>query len=163
MNPYRTKAFSLVELLVVLVLLALIGSASLVMVRYPLAQVRRELAVTQLSELDAFARDRSRNGERMVVRIDCGRQFVELIDSRGQSLASFDPELVNVKLEGIVTQGYGGQPQSTVEIEYTDMGVCTSFAVRMKGLRSGEDWLIFLGLSGQVVRGGQDRVHSMLR
>lgn len=158
-------AFSLVELLVVLTLLALASSAALVMVRYPLAQTRRETLMVQLEQLDGLARDLARKGKTCSLEINADSGGIVLLQSEpDRSIGKIDGQNAKLAISDFCIPSEP-RSQSQASIEFLSPGVSPSYAVAF-GNRGDADmyWVVFSGLSGECMRytGSENEVRAIL-
>lgn len=157
--------FSLIELLVVLLLLALVGSSALVMVQYPLRQSRRETMVARLQQVDSLARSMARRGQLSSISIDCDKMKVELKDEgTGRTVMMLDGRVGKVPFHSVYLLG---QPrsQAIARISYETPGVCRSYAISIGDRDRAEAyWIIFAGLSGESLRfsGGENELLAIM-
>lgn len=141
-------AFTLIELLIVIVIMATLASLAVVSLRGTMDRYLLSRAAETLERFDARARrDASTLRQPIRVAIDRNRKRLT-IDSPGPSKAHYDlPHRVDigkVRLSRRVTLG------NSFKIQYSREGVSPTYAVE---LRRGEmsKWLLVLGTSGQIV------------
>ena len=144
----RRSAFTLLELLLVLVLLGLMaGAATLKLV--PLVQTGAlEATLKRLEELDRLARHRARSARaasRLVFDFDGGG--ARQVDAAGN--ASGAPvRLGRCRLEEVRTHD-GRWRSGTCAVNVSPLGLTQTYALRIRGGEGSTRWLLFAGLGGE--------------
>jgi prepilin-type N-terminal cleavage/methylation domain-containing protein len=145
----RKYAFTLVELLAVIVLIGLmIGATSWTLAWYAKSS-SRENAVNQIARADNLARIASRRlGQPCGLRLDISSQSI-----RGFSAGSshgFQSTTTNVsgcKMDKILIAGEPADANS-VQVPISTAGLSPSYAIRLTQ-KDQTGWLVFSGLTGQ--------------
>lgn len=154
----KKKAFSLIELLAVTVILSLVGACGIVMIRFALVGPQVGATIASLQILDSSARIQARRGEQVQMLIDCGNNRIDLIrGSPGLSvLGSLPLSETGLQVQSLWLQGRR-EPQSHGRISYNTAGTTASFAVCLVDRKRTPHWRLFLGLTGEMIpiRGDQ--------
>jgi prepilin-type N-terminal cleavage/methylation domain-containing protein len=151
------RAFSLVELTVVLVILAVVAGAVAVSVRGPIRRVGIERAADELVAFDRLTRVYARQNDRplrLVVDLAAGELRRTSEDGRdvlGEPLR-FAPGYRPARLR------LAGEDVSSglVTLSCTPPGFTPTYAVLLEGPGGRRRWVFFAGLTGQVVGAGND-------
>lgn len=177
------RAFTLIELLAVVVLLGLLAGATAWSMTGELRRANQEDVVGELRYLDQSARlGAIRRGHRCALIFDFGQQQVRrIIDPGGndEEIAGryaipqgleIDRLLVAELVDGRGERDQRTEPRTvsggTATIAFGQGGRGTSYAARLSN-KDGSTWLVFAGLTGQMTRvndgGTVDKLFSTLR
>jgi len=163
----RRDGFTLLEIMLVVVLLALLAGAVTWSLAGQLRRSDRADVISRLEHADAMARVAARRHGPCVLRIDLDAQSLRRIDDRrGEGRASHTAVLPNDfgvkrvvtttgRRDGTSSRRSGGAQQHTsgaVDIEYSRSGRSGAYALHVTGVRDDDEglWLVFAGLTGQV-------------
>ena len=163
MKPYKRNAFTLIELLAVVVLVALLAAAVSVSHSGVTGVGGVDDAVEQVGAFDRLTRDMARaRADALVMVFDLDAQRIRRV-SRATG-KSFGHELSlgeHCRLERLHTgdrQQFGG----VAEVRVSRQGFCPSYALNLRH-SGGTTWMVVLGLSGQVVRiSDEQQLHQIL-
>jgi len=176
----RRRAFTLIEVMVVVVLIGLIAGAAAVSMTGDLDRATREDVIGRLTYADAQARMAGRRLGPATLRIDLDQQAIWLVTPDDQSdqprpghvmrlgegytireVLWIDPELMAAK----TTRPRRRVLRETgrVEIAFSSEGLSRTYALRLEGpaidepdeaARDGQrrsTWLLFAGMTGEVI------------
>ena len=142
----RRAGFTLIEIMVAVLLLALLASAVTLSFGAPLRRARAAQAVDQIRSIDSAARQAARRFNRpMTLSIDLDSGELECRDSTRGGAAMFRAALpASHRIEEVRTPGQrvngGGET-----LQISPGGYSRSYAIRLPGA-----WIMVSGLSGQL-------------
>jgi prepilin-type N-terminal cleavage/methylation domain-containing protein len=153
------RAFTLIEVMMTVLLMALLASAAALSFSGPLRSARAADAQDQIRSFDAAARDMARHSHREVRLV---------FDLSGSTLARREgPELQDLRSRVSLPAGcrvtqlcVAGQSFEDGEavVDFSSLGIGRSYAIHLSG--AGLDrWLLIAGLSGQMTQ-VQDEVEA---
>jgi prepilin-type N-terminal cleavage/methylation domain-containing protein len=143
MNRFHSRdslGFTLIEVMLAVVLLALLsGAAALSFVR-PIRSARAQQTMRMLQRADAMAREEAiRFGRPVQIRFDLNRQTL--------TRAGAVTPIPGVRAIRIGDQSFlDGQ----VTIDVSPMGLSASYAVQLAGVEQ-DRWIVLAGLSGETI------------
>ena len=141
-------AFTLIELMAVIVLMALLSATATLMVRAPLAKAKQDQAIAQIRFLDATARDRARQGEQVRLEFDLQASVATLIDGQGEEIVN--RVALSDKPYQVMIMGAEKTDDSHRWVCYDQFGKSRSFAAQIGDQSSTNGWLMVLGMTGQT-------------
>lgn len=147
----QRRGYSLFELLVVLVLLALVAVGVLVSVKEPLRRARSQMALDEWKALDNQIRALAQRSNRPVwLVVDSMRHTVERVntDSQGHQLVQRLPMMgawTTVLMSGTTIE------MNVVRIPFWPSGQSSTYAVSIPEQRGRSQWLVLAGVTGQAV------------
>jgi type II secretory pathway pseudopilin PulG len=143
-------AFTIIELMVVVVLMALLATAAVLAFGRPLAAARWDDAVMQLRTCDASARTVAQRFARDV-RIVIDLDERTLRRREGRDVVWRVPLPPRFRVEQVRLSDGTQTSSGVVEIPISTLGISQTYAVRLIGPEPGQDrWLNFAGMTGQV-------------
>jgi len=143
---FRQPGFSLIELMVVVLLLALLSSAAAVSLSTPIRNARAMDAQDIVRDADARARQEAvGNHQSVLIRFDTQSRAILRMDSDSLGI---------IRARNALPWGFSLDRAETAEggtdtIEISPSGFSRSYLVHLSG-PSFDQWLIVAGLSGQV-------------
>ena len=154
----KHRAFSLVEVALVVLILAILAGAMTLGVRGPLGRVGMRGLVDEIKTFDHLTRTYAREHDRplrLVADLAGGRLRRTSEDGRdafGEALKMpAGHRIAEVRLAGRrVTSG-------TVALSVSARGLSPTYALRVKGPGGREQWLLVAGLTGQVTEREDER------
>jgi prepilin-type N-terminal cleavage/methylation domain-containing protein len=151
-NLTSPRAFSLIEITLVLLIMAIAAGVVLLRTEGPMNQARMRDVVDQVAAFDALSRARAVQQDAPVhtkIDLNAGQMQWASLDS-GTSFAPAVrlPEgyaIATVLVRGVATRGL------TADILYSRLGLSPSYALRLDGPNGRQQWLLVTGLTGQVL------------
>jgi len=144
-----TRAFTLIEVMAVIVIMGLLAGAAALTFARPLAASRARNVEDQIRSLDSSARQFARRfGRDVEIVFDLSNQTIV---RREREESVFSAKLpAGCRIESIRA---GGRDESIgeVSIPVSEGGLSRSYAVHLIGQHL-DHWLVFAGLSGQVTQ-----------
>ena len=152
-TSHQGRGFSLVELVVVLVLMAILASMATVSIRGVIIRQRLARAAEVVEQFDTALRRSARNGRRRVVGvIDRSRRRLVIGQVNGKARTFSLPKQVSIDSVRLGSVRLGQSPSTSSETQITAAGdgSSASYAVR---LVSGQTrrWVLLAGGTGQVI------------
>jgi prepilin-type N-terminal cleavage/methylation domain-containing protein len=147
----RRRAFTLVELMAAVLILALLSTAAALSFSHPLAAARLADACRELQRFDASARELGRaTGKPVRMMLSLSDDVLIRRQGGGSADAARVPMPAGVHLAEL---RIGGESFTAgeVEVDASPVGWTRTYAVRLVG-HSGERWMLFAGVSGQATR-----------
>jgi len=144
-------AFTLLELLVVLVLVALLTAIVAVRLMAPLQKARLESAVQRVAFIDSQTRTHARSastGCQIVCELDSGRIFAQ--DASGHGHVAFDYRVPGALCVQRVLSAQLDCGSGTARIEVSARGTSCTYAICLSNAQHEKRWLLFAGLTGQI-------------
>lgn len=153
LNRWRL-GFTLIEMMVVIVLLALLVSMATFQLRGPLQDATYTGNIERLQFLDQQVRAHAqRFGQQseLIIDLDTGG-----LASSGTSDASTENALRftprgGTKIEGVLLAD-GSIHSGTAKIRISDRGQSATYALQLRSPAGQQEWLLFVGLTGQSLR-----------
>jgi len=146
-SPCHGTAFTLVETMLAVLVMALLASAVALSFSRPLQLARAREAVSQIQSADAQARQAARQS---------GQTVRLVLDPSANTIARYEGEQRRAQttlpgpcqLEEVIVGRHASWAERA-EVSFSSSGLSRSYAVHLKG--TGVDqWLLFAGLSGQM-------------
>lgn len=154
----RPRGFSLIEVTMVVLILAIAAAAVALNVRAPMANVGMRGCIDQVVSFDRLTRAYAREQDRAVrLWVDLGagelrRTDEEGRDQLGQSLRlPRDYRLTDLRVAG---RSAGG---GSMALACSAQGLTPTYAVLLEGPGGRKQWLLFAGLSGQAWEAKDER------
>ena len=151
MRRRRGSAFTLVELLAVLLLMALLATGVSLSLKGVLRDAELRNAASQLIQFDRLAREQARRSDRpSQLRFELQAGRVRNIDARTKTVQGRELQLpAGVAIEQVRT---ARQPRGGADavVPCSARGQTTSYAVLLRGVGRQQLWLVVAGLSGTV-------------
>ncbi len=148
----RPKAFTLLEIMVVVAILAIVSASAVLAVRQPLADTQHELTVSKLRWLDSLVRGRAERFGQAALEIDAqlGSASVSTGMDRSGRRAVDHRMVVDQPTHIHTVLGHNEKSNEGVyRIVYNRFGRCSSYAIEL-GDKHSSQWLLVLGLTGQT-------------
>ena len=145
------RAFTLVEVMVAVLILALVSTAAALSFSHPLDVARLDDACRDVQQFDAATRELARStGKPVRMTFDLSgdlvrRQGGRAADAEARFALPTAIQLTEVRVEG---EAFA---TGAVQVDASPLGWTRSYAVRFTA-RSGERWLLISGVSGQATR-----------
>lgn len=164
-SPGDMKAgFTLLEVLVVLVIIALVTSIVAVRLQIPLQTAQLENAIRQVAFVDSQTRAHAREVStacQIVYQLDHGQVFAQARGGHGARRFAFSlPGPLRLKQVWCPLLDHG---TGRVQIDVSARGTSSTYAVCIEIPQSASRWLLFSGLTGQVLYPQDDAdVHQIL-
>ena len=151
MRPRSRAAFTLVEMTVVVVLLGLTTAAVVVSFARPIERARAQDALDRVRSLDEAARVQAkRSGRAVQIVFDLSHGTLGRRDATGESV--FEASLPD-EFEIDRFRSAAGDDVSSGEAvaACSPLGLTRSYAVRLVGPADVQRWVLFAGLTGEMV------------
>jgi prepilin-type N-terminal cleavage/methylation domain-containing protein len=155
-NGRSTAGFTIIEVMVSVLILALLATAAAMSMAQPLRAARSQDLIRQLRSFDAIARQSA---------ISSGQEVRMLFDISGRSVSRMDgAQLADLRSRANLPPGYEVDQirvstQSTfsgaIPVDVSCMGFTRSYALHLRGPGFNQ-WLIFAGLGGDVTEAFDD-------
>jgi len=156
--PRRARAFSLVELAVVLVILAIMAAAVTLRAHGPMRQCRMEDVVDRVVQYDYLTRSQARqHGRAMHLVVDLNEGQLRRTDVKEERAFGTELTMPRDFRVGRLLVRDGDLSAGSVSIAVGEHGWTPSYAVRLDGPGGRKQWLLFLGLTGQALRVDDER------
>ena len=156
----RRRAFSLIELVVVLVLMAVMASVATISIRGAVVRQRLSRAAEVVEQFDTALRRQARYQRRKVVGVIDRSQGRMTVDPGNDRPISF--ELPNHTSIDSIRFGRSRPSRSDSRVLADSDGSSTSYAVRLS-VGETKRWVLLIGGTGQVIHDLTDRsVASLL-
>jgi len=163
----KRSAFTLMELLVVLVLVALVVAMVAVNLGGPLHSALAEQAIGRWIVVDRQMRQHSAKFRRPAeLSFELKENQLKRIDlQRKKPIGSVVQLPARVRIDRYVsTSKNRSLRRGKVAIHFSPYGQTNSYAVLLAGPGEQQTWLLFLGVTGEIKRGlGEAEVHEALR
>jgi prepilin-type N-terminal cleavage/methylation domain-containing protein len=146
------RAFSLVEVMVVLLILAIVAGAVVLRFEGPVSQTRLRDVVDQVAAFDALSRARAQQQDLPVhVVVDAARG--QMTWARGKATQDFRPAIQLPTGFAIGQVAVLGRPAESgvVDIPFSRLGLSPSYALRLDGPNGRQQWVLVAGLTGQLL------------
>ena len=143
-RPLRTSAFSLVELVVVLAIVAVLAGGVMLSVRSHLARARLMAACRLLAAWDAETRQAARAADRPLLLRIASSGTVRLPGRKPRRLGR------GIVADRLWTQRQATR-QGTLNVVVATTGQSETYAVRLTSSGRVSRWVVVLGGSGQVL------------
>jgi prepilin-type N-terminal cleavage/methylation domain-containing protein len=152
------RAFSLVELTVVLLILAIMAGAVAVSARGPLRKVGIERTVDEIIAFDRLTRQYARQQDRAIrLLVDLSAGELRRTDEEGRGELGEPLRLASGY--SVARLRLAGQDIASgqVAISCSALGLTPTYAVLLEGAGGRRQWVLVAGLSGQIVGTGDDK------
>ena len=161
----KQTAFTLVELTVVLLVLAITAGAVALRVAGPMARAKVENIVGRIAQFDRTTRRHCISNDRKVrMVIDLGEGRLQLTDAGGRDLQGQTLVLPKPLKIAQVVLAEDETSSGIVTLSCSTRGLMQSYAMLVEGAGEREQWLMFCGLTGRVVEmDGYDQVVETFR
>lgn len=148
--PIRTRAFTLIETMLVVLLLAIVASAAALTFSQPIAQARADDAFDQLRSFDANARIAAKSSGKVVrVVFDLSDNRLDRREGGNLKDTRYSVHLpAGCRIEA-VRIGRQSTTFGEVPLDLSAMGLSRSYAVHVVGPAT-DRWAIFAGLTGEM-------------
>lgn len=151
----KSRAFTLIELTLVLLILGIVAAAVGLNWHGPARTARFKDAVAQVAEFDRLSRAYARQNDkplRMV--LDAEGKHLERIDANGEPLGMPLELGSDVQTGKLVVAGDNGATAKTVP--YSSHGFTPSYAMLLEGPAERKTWLVVAGLTGLTLETDDD-------
>ncbi|TWU62335.1 hypothetical protein V7x_40640 [Crateriforma conspicua] len=162
----RRYGLTLVEIVVVTALIALLASAALFGVRFPLSEAKRRHALDTLRAFDYAARRRAEASPQPQLHFDLAEQCVRLHQG-SETVHSMDfragCRLLAVDVAAFETTLSNGTVMPGV-IPFDRYGTSPNYAVHVGDSKGKSSWIVFLGMTGQPYEysANDPRIHQLV-
>lgn len=146
------KAFTLLEIMVVVAILAIVSASAVLAVRQPLANTQHELTVSKLRWLDSLARGRAERFGDATLEIDAQLGSASVSSGMDRSGRRAADHSMAIDQPSHILAVLGHDEKSTegvYRIVYNRLGGCSTYAIEI-GDKHSSRWLLVLGLTGQT-------------
>ena len=149
------RAFTLVELVLVVTVMAIITSLVMLSVRGHLENARLEATIDRIKALDARIRTsarRLRARHTLLIDAEAGllRDLNDDVPSRRAHVSG------GIEVDQLRAASYAGSLRK-LRVGISPEGLGDSYALRLRTATGQKTWLVVLGMSGQCVRLEEDR------
>jgi prepilin-type N-terminal cleavage/methylation domain-containing protein len=155
----RRRAFTLIETMLAVLLLALLAGAAALTFSKPVAKARGEDAVEMLRHFDSTTRTAATSAGR-TMRITFDMADNRIIRREPAAAASDDVQFAATLPAGcrVAAVRIGGDVRSVgaAAVDVSPMGLSRTYAVHVVG-DAVDQWLVFAGLSGEMVKVADER------
>jgi prepilin-type N-terminal cleavage/methylation domain-containing protein len=153
----RRRAFSLVELSLVLLILAVAAAAAALRVRAPLERAGRQAASGAMAGFDLLVRQAAVNQDRSLrLRFHLGTGEIERIDvADGRPAGAVLRLPPGCSVARLIVRGQEASAGSA-EVRCSRAGLTPSYAVEIESEAGWRQWLVFCGLTGQRIEVADD-------
>ena len=149
---FRLRGFSLIELMMVLLILSVVLAAVTLRIQGPLHQSRMWNVVGQVSYFDRLSRRYAVEQDeplRMVIDLDENRLY-RMDGEDEKQLGSAVVLPTGFALSKVKTREEE-RTEGVVEVRVSRSGLSSSYAVRVSGPNERSRWLLFSGLTGEML------------
>jgi prepilin-type N-terminal cleavage/methylation domain-containing protein len=147
-SPCHTRAFTLIETILAILIMALLASAVAFSLTQPIQGARLREALSELQSCDSMARQNARQSTRPVrLAINPSARAIERFDGEQLRFRSMLP--VGCR----ITQVIVGRHATWIDratVTFSASGLSRTYAIRLQ-TSSFDRWLLFSGLSGQMI------------
>ena len=142
------RGFTLIEMMIALIVLALLTAAALLSFSGPVERARMVEAVEQVKYLDASSRDLARRfGRNVQIVFDLSDGTIQRRDGRGRE-ASFSTHVASpIRIEAVRTLGER-KDYGEISIDVSSLGISQTYALKVTGPQ-GSRWILVSGLGGE--------------
>jgi len=148
----RARGFTLIELTVVILILAILAAVVTVRLDGPAARARMSDAVDRLAAMDTLARTLAQVRDvplRLIM--DLSEDTLRATDAAGRDdVASACALPGNFRIGAVRTSG-GERTAGRVDIPVSPLGLAPTYAVQLEGPGHRKQWILVAGLSGERV------------
>jgi prepilin-type N-terminal cleavage/methylation domain-containing protein len=145
------SGYTLLELMVVLVLLALVAGGVLVSVKEPLRRARGNLAIDEWKAIDSQLREQAIRTQRPVWLVAHPRRHaIERVATDRQGRANSQRLPLSGTWTSVATSARQ-EGDGTVKIPFWPNGQSSTYAVEIPDQRGRPQWLALAGVTGQPV------------
>jgi len=153
----RRRAFTLVEVTAVIVLVALVAGAVTLRVRGTMRRATLAQTVDEWAGFDRLTRVLAESRRRpMSLVIDMGLGQVSRLDSDGVTEVGAALTLPEELTIAEVRLADGRRGWGRADVPYSSRGLSPSYAVCLEDNRGGRRWVLFAGLTGQRIEVDSD-------
>lgn len=153
-NP---RAFTLIEMAVVLALIGLLSGVTVLTLREPYRAAQFQDAVERVSFFDGHCRhEATRFSRRLTLRVDLDNERLDVL-----ALAAEAPRLSlqltrGVEIDQVVTGGRRFD-DGQVEIPFSQTGLSSTYALLLRQGGGRSRWLLVAGVTGQQIEADHER------
>ncbi len=148
----KSNGFTLVELTVVLLIMAIAAGAAVLRLDSPAARARMEDVVSEITNCDALVRNYAREHNRRVcLVVDLSENRLKCMDEQKEKRLGAEVKLPSRFSISRVLIGRMDINSGTTTINFTRKGLTPSYAVLLEGKKTQGRWLFVSGLTGQIV------------
>ncbi len=159
MNSVLRRAFTLIELSVVLALIGLMMAVAAVSFKQPYRKAQSQYAVEQIMHVDRRLRDHARRfGRAAELTIDLERGQIYAVEENADGKARKGRMALRVASQvDRVLLGRRRFDYGRAKIQVSSIGRTNTYALRLRGADGGRRWLLFAGESGQVTESTHEK------
>jgi len=151
MTPWRSRAFTLIEAVAVLVLIGLMASVGALSLRGAYRGSQMKDVVSRIKALDRSARSLAQiSGKPGVIRVDRARGAVSYTEEKGKHSGLMPVVLPKGYRFTDVKISAGMAPTGTDRIICTAEGQTPTYVISLTGLNKQTRLLVFAGMTGQI-------------
>lgn len=142
----RRAAFTLFELTITMLLVVLVAGIAILSVQQPLANARRQRAISRIITLEQQERSRARASQSLGrIELSLSGQLEADLVQRSISLPS------NLRVSRMIRWWPGNGFVEVESVPYAPSGQSPTFVVELSSGDVPHSWLAFLGISGKTV------------
>ena len=157
----RAMGFSLIELTVVLLVLAILAAVVAIKLEGPAGQARMTDVADRIAAMDSTVRGIAETRDkplRLVIDLDEGR----LHATDGRNDVGSPCVLPDRFCIGAVRTRDGERNAGTVDIPVSRLGLTPTYAVRLEGPGGRKQWILVAGLSGERVEIDESELRTII-
>ena len=144
------RAFTLIEMLGVIAIMALLSAAASVMLSGPRHEADLQDGIEQIQQADLSSRTLARQSdEKISLTINVSQGRLIRVAGTAETLLGNLPG--DVKIER-VRAGSAAIDFGSPNIDYSKRGCSNSYAVRLASSAGEKQWIVFAGLTGQMLK-----------
>jgi type II secretory pathway pseudopilin PulG len=162
-DSHSRHAFTSIELMVVLALAALMTTVAIVKLHEPYRKARFEGTLERIilfeRQVRSYAHGHNQPG---TLQIDTRPSTLEFVGSNRQTNSLNFPLDQEIKIDRIFIDD-GDSSRTDVKIPVSGSGSTPSYALSLENSTGERRWLLFLGITGQVIKTDDERQFNELR
>ncbi len=151
------KAFSLIELTVVLLIVGIAASAVALRVAAPMKAANMDDACRRARQFDELTRSYCRGqGRPVVMEFTADGKRIRRLNTAGESVGGECELGDDLTITAVLLAGTESYPAGNVRVACSSLGFAPTYAMLIEGPGRQRRWLIFAGLTGEVTETTDD-------